>query len=815
LKIKLKDKLNKNFLKIIILLFFTVIVFLLTLFIIARGYMFDKIISSEIEKAKTILEIVIDSETKNIEGQFSDIESYANLLQREHQKLFSFPKIIDYDIKFNFAQNGAFYKTTKIGSSLYYSSTTKITKKEREKALFSEEMDSLFKSIVEENNLVVSTYFNSYDNMIRIYPYIDNIYGLYGSAVNIKNYNFYYLADKKNNPKKETVWTDVYFNPAGNSLLISCITPIYNALSLEGVTGLDISIEKITEDILDKKLPFDTNMAMVSKNGTLISISSELKNITDNKNSKKINIFKSDEPLFKSLSTMVKDDIYIKEVEYNNDTYLFFNKKIDVIGSNIIYFVKKSNILTISTLIKKHFSIVITILILLFTILLFFMYKIVSKQFQTFSKLIIEPITTLSIVSSNISKYEHNIPKVDTTILEIDELNKNLINMVSELKLKTLKLRGFNNTLENMVDKATKKLIDKNHTMNILLDTIMEAVVIWDENYNLSQINQVGMIMFGYDNTDDIIGKNIFSFIPKDEQSKAQNSLAQESVTPYELNLYRKGDVRFIALVKGSNTTINGENHRIITVIDLTDIKMKEEQLFQQSKHAQMGEMISMIAHQWRQPLNAISASSINLSLLSSMGGLVDSKVQEDSDFIQNQCQKMSSTIDTFINFVKPSQISKEFKIIDMLNVILNIMGTQLLNHNIKVDIIELDKDVSLFAHEDLIEQVIINLLSNARDAFEDVDEENKFIKIFIEKTDGVVIIKIEDNAGGIPKDVVEKIFNPYFTTKEQGRGTGLGLYMSKDIMSKSFSGDLIYKHTDNGSVFELRCGSIKNMEDK
>ena len=242
----------------------------------------------------------------------------------------------------------------------------------------------------------------------------------------------------------------------------------------------------------------------------------------------------------------------------------------------------------------------------------------------------------------------------------------------------------------------------------------------------------------------------------------------------------------------------------------LKDLRVKDEQLLQQSKLAQMGDMISMIAHQWRQPLNAISASSINISLLSTMGMLENSKVQEDSIFVQNQCQKMSSTIDTFMNFVKPSKESTLFYFKNTIESILNIMGIQLANHNIEIIIESKDDDLSVIGHEDLLEQVIINLLSNARDAFEDIEVEKRFIKITVDSKNGVPMIIIEDNAGGVPKEIADKIFNPYFTTKEQGKGTGLGLYMSKDIMQKSFKGDLKLDILEDGSRFTLVCGVIE-----
>lgn len=238
--------------------------------------------------------------------------------------------------------------------------------------------------------------------------------------------------------------------------------------------------------------------------------------------------------------------------------------------------------------------------------------------------------------------------------------------------------------------------------------------------------------------------------------------------------------------------------------------KEEENRLnFQTNKLIQMGEMIGMIAHQWRQPLNAISATAINLSLLSGMSKLEPEKVQTSSEFIQNQCQKMSKTIDTFMNFVQPAKQSKAFRLSHMLGVIMEIMGPQLINHNIQVNVNVTNDNISMVGYEDLLEQVVLNLLSNSRDAFDALEKANKYIDITVVMSANVPVIIIEDNAGGIAEDVREKIFNPYFTTKEQGKGTGIGLYMSMDIMKQSFNGDIIYKPIDNGSRFEIFCAQV------
>ncbi len=367
--------------------------------------------------------------------------------------------------------------------------------------------------------------------------------------------------------------------------------------------------------------------------------------------------------------------------------------------------------------------------------------------------------------------------------------------------------------LEKRVERATteisKQNIDLTESVNNfqdIFDGTMEMIVFYDTNRKITNVNISCIKLLGYQYKSEIIGKDIMSFLPKDEYGLAKEKMAQEFAEPYELKLLKKDDSEIYTLTSAKYITYSGIKMRMLSIVDITELKQKEKQLLQQSKLAQMGDMVSMIAHQWRQPLNAISASSINLSLLSSMQMLEDAKVQEDSEFIQNQCQKMSETINTFMNFVKPSKDSKEFVLLHSIEAILSLMGTQLANHNIDVILESKEKNLSIVGYEDLLEQVIINILSNAKDAFEELKKEDKFIKITIDFIDKIPMIIIEDNAGGIPPEIAEKIFNPYFTTKEQGKGTGLGLYMSKDIMKKSFGGDLQYSATDDGSCFKIIC---------
>ena len=373
----------------------------------------------------------------------------------------------------------------------------------------------------------------------------------------------------------------------------------------------------------------------------------------------------------------------------------------------------------------------------------------------------------------------------------------------------------LNQTLEFRVKQKTKE-------QNILLSLfdIGDTVLFnWnnDENWSIKYVSLNVENLFGYTKKEFEDGScDYSSLIDKGDLETVHSEVTREFKLSNEFIRHKPYKIitkdNQTKWVLDYTTILRDKNNKITNFIglvsDITELKQKDEQILQQTKQAQMGDMIGMIAHQWRQPLNAISATGINMSLMSSMNMLEDKKVQESSEFIQEQCQKMSSTIDTFMNFVKPSKESKAFKLTHTVDAIMQIMGTQLANHNITVNIDATNKNISMIGYEDLLEQVIINLLSNSRDAFENLEIADKFINITIDMQNNIPIISIEDNAGGVPHAIQDKIFNPYFTTKEQGKGTGIGLYMSMDIMKKSFDGDLKYKATKGGSCFEIICGN-------
>ncbi|MBU0925277.1 cache domain-containing protein [bacterium] len=243
------------------------------------------------------------------------------------------------------------------------------------------------------------------------------------------------------------------------------------------------------------------------------------------------------------------------------------------------------------------------------------------------------------------------------------------------------------------------------------------------------------------------------------------------------------------------------------------ELKKKQSILYQQSKMAAMGEMIGNIAHQWRQPLSTISTSSTGLIACKNLDVLEDSLLLDSLNKINNSAQYLSNTIDDFRNFFNPNKIKNEFSLKNSIKTTFELISAQFNAQNIHI--IKNIEDIRVCSYENELIQALINILNNARDALKNKGNEldKRLIFIDILKKDKNAIIKIKDNAGGINDKNIKKIFEPYFTTKQKSEGTGIGLYMTQEIIVKHLGGEInvsnkSFIYIDNsytGAEFEIK----------
>jgi C4-dicarboxylate-specific signal transduction histidine kinase len=223
--------------------------------------------------------------------------------------------------------------------------------------------------------------------------------------------------------------------------------------------------------------------------------------------------------------------------------------------------------------------------------------------------------------------------------------------------------------------------------------------------------------------------------------------------------------------------------------IEVSQNRQKDKILSDQSRFAALGEMIGNIAHQWRQPLSAISTATGNAKIENMLG--ITSKESLDDTFnrIDEYTQYLSDTIDDFRNYFKQDKKKKAYFVDDVIKTALSISKGSL--NDIRIIEENVDFKVKLIGYPSELMQVVINIFNNAKEILTEKELAKKYLLISMSKTPSHIIIKICDNAGGIPKDVLPSIFDPYFTTKHKSQGTGIGLYMSKEMIEKHMKGSL------------------------
>ena len=231
--------------------------------------------------------------------------------------------------------------------------------------------------------------------------------------------------------------------------------------------------------------------------------------------------------------------------------------------------------------------------------------------------------------------------------------------------------------------------------------------------------------------------------------------------------------------------------------------KKKEKQIFEQLKMSQMGELIGNIAHQWRQPLSIISTATSGMKIKKEMDLLSDEGFDKYTNSVLENVQFLSKTIDEFRDYIKASHREKEIVIQERVKMALSMIESSCELEHIEIieDTIE-SEDIQFKLITGELLQVLISIFNNAIEALIQNRKTNRFIKYSIVKNEYTVLITIEDNGGGIDETIIDKIFNPYFTTKHESQGTGIGLYTSYDIIANHLNGKLYVQNAKDGAKF-------------
>jgi len=338
----------------------------------------------------------------------------------------------------------------------------------------------------------------------------------------------------------------------------------------------------------------------------------------------------------------------------------------------------------------------------------------------------------------------------------------------------------FSSVHESIIIIENGTIVDCNDEAIKLFDTTKEMLV------GVNIVDEIRLIQCKGIELDEILYRALAGNTVVSECSISINKLEFSKIANMSFSLLGKDDGRVICVAH-----------------DITK-KLEQEKIFSlHARQAQMGEMISMIAHQWRQPLASVSAITTQMMFKEMLNERVDKESIENLNKIEEQVTYLSQTISDFRDFFRPDKPKEYIKLSKIVNNALNLLDNTIKNSAIEIKLV-VHSDSELKTYKNELTQVFMTMIKNTIDAFKDKNIENKVLQFTLEQTKTHAQLKIEDNAGGIDTKIMKDIFLPYFSTKNREDGTGLGLYMSKTIVEDNCGGKLTVQNNGEKCVFTI-----------
>jgi len=396
----------------------------------------------------------------------------------------------------------------------------------------------------------------------------------------------------------------------------------------------------------------------------------------------------------------------------------------------------------------------------------------------------------VNLIDRTLKNYDTNVLVVDDSLMQLRNAQK----LLGSLKLNVTTAKDGQEALD-LINKEDKKysLVLTDYNMPVMDGKELTFKI--REKYKK---NELAIVVFTANNE-----KTASEFL-----KIGANDFIQKPYTKIELKTRINSTLELIDFFREIQKQKKELEEYNITLEEKVNLEVeknlqKELQLFEQAKLAAMGAMIGNITHQWRQPLNHISIIASGILMQQELNLLDIDNIKDPMEDIIHKTDYLSEVIQTFRGFLMEHKETKEVILQDRINIALNIVKVVLDDKNIKLNNnINYNEPINIILTVGELSEVIINIINNACDALIENKIDEPFVELNLIKENNTAIITIEDNAGGIPKDILPKIFDEYFTTKPKDVGTGLGLHMSKKIITESLKGKIYAKNTDIGAKF-------------
>ena len=561
---QIRSLIYSNYLKSSLIPILVIEVALLLLFFGTNHYISGQNRRTLLGEATNNIEDIASLEVAVINHQLTEVRNLSLMMQRDHQAFFDYQEPLFLptgEPQFAVHENGAFYKVTDNGgSSLYYANTTRIGESERQKARRSELLDPLLRSIVDTSPIITQAYLNTWDDMNRLYPFMQDAPSQYGPAIRMEDYNFYYDADAAHNPERLPVWTGAYLDPAGQGWMVSLIVPIYHGDFLEGVSGLDVTIDSFVQNVLALHFPWDAGVFMVDSSGTILAMQSKVESILGLKelgthdyseNIKEtiekpdqFNLLNNPDPALQSrFQQLFESGERMGSIVIDRVDYIISQEIVNETGWRMITLIEKANVFApitkLETLGNRLGLAAVFLMILFYTA--FFAYLI--TQSRNLSSAIAAPISKLADLTKDLGKRLKSEPLSLSGITEVDTLTENFNTMTQKLNL------------------AIHESLTARQEADSVISNFLDSLLVVDQQLRITRINKETCHLLGIQK-EEVLSKPVFLLFDEPE-----SVIASYFSFPYQPENANRTELRNLEL-----TFVGKEGNKLPVSINLARV---------------------------------------------------------------------------------------------------------------------------------------------------------------------------------------------------------------------------------------------------
>jgi PAS domain S-box-containing protein len=766
------------------------------------------------------LQEIVHDQSRILGEQLTAVQSLAEVVQRETTRFFTTPDLAPPTStpkpNLAFADNGIYYQTNNTGGgSLYYSTRTAIGQAQQTKASRSAVLDPIYKNIYAANKNIVAVYLNTHDSMNRYFPFIEKIYAQYLPDMNIPEFNFYYLADADHNPARGPVWTETYLDPAGQGWMMSCIVPIYQGNFLEGVAGIDITIKKFLDNILNLQLPWGAEAFLVDGKGTIMAMPTGVERLLglnelrefayqsqvaqDTYKPEEFNLLKAKEDgVAQTVAKILPRSQAVTDLQVDEARMLLAMATEPVTGWKLMILADKERILQPITALERQAERIGYAAIggMLFFYVLFFLYLLLNAK--RISSRISTPVAEIARCSGKIGQglYETTFPQ--SGISELDELSTSYAAMVNEIQALHIRLNHQIDLANGKIEEhrlAQEALQKSEQKLKAIFDHSLQFIGLLETDGTLIAANKTGLDFIGC-SAESVLGKPYWmtpwwAHSPDIQHQLREQVRTAAEGTPIQFETTHVSPAGQIEYIDFTINPVKNDQGRVILLIPegriITPLKQAEIELREAKETA---EFLANMSHEIRTPMNAILGMTHMAAQVQD-----EEKRQRFLETVHHSAQSLLGLLNDILDFSKMEagqlQLSNNpFALERLLSAIRSTMEVPASEQGLDLQIIADDHLPAWLCGDDLrLRQILINLLGNAikftprgsvtlRIRQEGGPDHSSRITLHFE---------VIDTGIGIAKDKLSMIFNSFEQADNSYArkfgGSGLGLAICKQLV--------------------------------